>query len=217
MLRVNEDLAEAISLSHDLGHTPFGHSGQDVINHLMRDYGGFEHNRQSFRIVTFLEDRYPEFPGLNLTIEVLEGMTKHATEYDLPQGGVFERKGFPSIEAQICNFADEIAYNNHDLDDGLKSGMLELGALKEIELWEPEFQRIKKHYPQSSLDMQISQTVKSLINNLVMDLVEQTLQNKQAKKIMSVADMRDKGDAMKPAPVERMNPSKGSSVIILPG
>lgn len=193
MLRLNEDLAETVSLSHDLGHTPFGHSGQDVINHLMKDYGGFEHNRQSFRIVTFLEDRYPEFPGLNLTVEVLEGMTKHATEYDLPQGGVFERKGFPSLEAQICNFADEIAYNNHDIDDGLKSGMLELGALREIELWEPEFQRVKKRYPNSSLDVQISQTVKCLINTLVTDLVKQTEKNIAEKKIKKVADVRERG------------------------
>lgn len=143
-LRLNEDLAETIALSHDLGHTPFGHSGEHIMNLLMKEHGGFEHNRQSFRVVTFLEYRYPEFPGLNLTYEVLEGITKHKTEYDLPDGGIFTHKGYPTLEAQLCNFADEIAYNNHDIDDGLKSGLLELGFLKDLELWEVNFQKVKK-------------------------------------------------------------------------
>ena len=190
---LNEDLAETIALSHDLGHTPFGHSGEHVMSRLMKEHGGFEHNRQSFRVVTFLEYRYPDFPGLNLTIDVLEGITKHKSEYDLPDGSLFERKGYPSLEAQIGNFADEIAYNNHDVDDGLKSGMLEPGALKEIELWEDNFQKIRKKYPMAALNLQISQTVRSLINVLVTDLVEQTLKNIQKLGIKTLSDMREKG------------------------
>ncbi|MBI2339518.1 MAG: deoxyguanosinetriphosphate triphosphohydrolase [Deltaproteobacteria bacterium] len=192
-LGLNEDLAETIALSHDLGHTPFGHSGEHVMSRLMKEHGGFEHNRQSFRVVTFLEFRYPDFPGLNLTCEVLEGITKHKSEYDLPDGSLFERKGYSSLEAQICNFADEIAYNNHDVDDGLKSGMIELEALKGIELWESNFQKIRKKYPTVSLNLQISQTVRALINVLVTDLVEQTLKNIHQQGIKSLADVRSKG------------------------
>jgi len=194
MLRLNEDLAEVISLAHDLGHTPFGHSGQDVLNKLMQDHGGFEHNRQSFRVVTLLEDRYPEFPGLNLTYEVLEGITKHRSEYDLPDGSIFERSGFPSLEAQICNFADEIAYNNHDIDDGLKSGMLELGDLRDVPLWEDHFQLIKKRYPEAPLSQHISQTVRQIINVLVMDLVDQTSRNIQTQGIQTIEDVTAKAD-----------------------
>ena len=125
-LGVNEDLTEVIALAHDLGHTPFGHAGQDVMNLLMKSFGGFEHNKQSFRIVTFLEAPYPSFRGLNLSYEVLEGIMKHVTQYELPDGDAIVKKGFPSIEAQIANIADAIAYNNHDMDDGLKSGLLQL-------------------------------------------------------------------------------------------
>lgn len=192
-LRLNEDLAEGISLAHDLGHTPFGHSGEYVMSHLMKDFGGFEHNRQSFRVVTFLEERYPGFGGLNLTYELLEGMTKHASEYDLPSGDVFKRKGFPSLEAQTCNFADEIAYNNHDIDDGLKSGMIDLIQLKTIEIWQTHFEKTKKQYPHAALFIQITQTVKEIINTLVTDLVTQTLQNIENLKIQSSSDVREKG------------------------
>lgn len=192
-LQLNEDLSEIISLAHDLGHTPFGHSGQDIMNNIMKNHGGFEHNHQSFRVVTLLEDRYPNFPGLNLTYEVLEGITKHHTSYDLPQGGIFERRGYPTLEAQICNFADEIAYNNHDIDDGLKSGMLDLDSLKKVELWQSNFEKIKKKYASSPLRVQISQGVRSLIHILVTDLVEQTAKNIDAKKIRSLDDVREKG------------------------
>ncbi|MBX7148908.1 deoxyguanosinetriphosphate triphosphohydrolase [bacterium] len=192
-LKLNEDLAESISLAHDLGHTPFGHSGQDVMNHLMKTFGGFEHNRQSFRVVTLLEDRYPDFPGLNLTYEVLEGITKHVTEYDMPDGSFFTRKGYPTLEAQVANFADEIAYNNHDIDDGLKSGMIVLKDLKTIELWEDNFQIVKKKYPDHHLNHQISQTVRMIINYLVMDLMEETIRNIGSKKIKSSDDVKEKG------------------------
>src|SRR4029450_4677693 len=136
MLRLNEDLAEAIALSHDLGHPPFGHSGEAVIDKLMDGHGGFEHNRHSLRIVTLLEKPYAAFPGLNLSREVLEGISKHFHEYEIEPERRFVRSGCLSLEAQMVNVADEIAYNNHDLDDGLRSGMITLEDLKEVELWQ---------------------------------------------------------------------------------
>lgn len=193
LLKLNEDLTETISLAHDLGHTPFGHSGQDVMNDLMKDHGGFEHNRQSFRVVTLLEDRYPSFAGLNLTVEVLEGIAKHASEYDMPQGIKFKKKGYPTLEAQICNMADEIAYNNHDVDDGLKSGMLNLQDLKELDLWQRHFEVVQKKFPLAPVAVQISQTIRLMINTFVMDLVENTQKNILAADIKTYADVRTKG------------------------
>lgn len=172
MLRLNEDMAEAICLAHDLGHPPFGHSGQDVMNELMKGKGGFEHNRQSLRIVTLLEKRYPSFPGLNLSFEVLEGISKHFTDYDLPDGRLFHREGQPSLEAQIANLSDEIAYNHHDLDDGLRSGMINLAQLKEVELWQEAFTQIREELPGQPERVQIFQTVRRLINRVVTNLVE---------------------------------------------
>jgi dGTPase len=174
-LGVHEELTEAICLAHDLGHTPFGHSGQDTMNKLMKEHGGFEHNKQSFRIVTFLENPYPDFAGLNLTYEVLEGITKHASEYDLPDGTLFIKAGYPTIEAQICNFADEIAYNNHDIDDGLKSGLLELADLNTVALW-------SSHH-----------SVKALINTLVTDLILNTDKQIEERGIKTLDDVRLQG------------------------
>lgn len=137
-LGANEDLVEAICLSHDLGHPPFGHSGEMILNKLMADYGGFDHNKQSLRIVTKLENRYPDWPGLNLTYEVREGIVKHETEYDLSDSAAsgFDPELRGSLEAQIANVADELAYNAHDLDDGLRSGLITPDQLNEIELWQ---------------------------------------------------------------------------------
>ncbi|NLE53032.1 MAG: deoxyguanosinetriphosphate triphosphohydrolase [Chloroflexi bacterium] len=136
-LGANEDLVEAICLSHDLGHPPFGHSGEAVLNKLMEGHGGFDHNKQSLRIVTKLEARYPDWPGLNLTHEVREGIVKHETEYDLSDSTAsgFDPETRGSLEAQIANVADELAYNAHDLDDGLRSGLIAPDQLSEIELW----------------------------------------------------------------------------------
>lgn len=134
-LGLNEDLGEAVALSHDLGHTPFGHAGERVLNRLMTPYGGFEHNAQSIRIVDVLEERYPEFPGLNLSWEVREGIVKHSSDYDQPMVQLFEPNVKPVLEAQIVDYADEIAYNSHDIDDGLKSAMLEPSDLADVELW----------------------------------------------------------------------------------
>ena len=186
MLRLNEELAEAICLAHDLGHPPFGHSGQDVMNELMKGKGGFEHNRHSLRIVTVLERRYPNFPGLNLSYEVLEGISKHFTEYDLPEGRLFQREGQPSLEAQIANLGDEIAYNNHDLDDGLRSGMITLEQLKEVELWQENFEQVQKDLASSNNTVQIFQTIRRLINLVVTDLVENTVKNIEAQGIESI-------------------------------
>src|SRR5580698_2255852 len=135
-LRLNEDLAETIALAHDLGHAPFGHKGERVLNGLMRGHGGFEHNRQSLRVVEELEQKYPRFSGLNLTWEVREGLAKHRTSYDRP-GARHEFAGkSPSLEAQVANVADEITYYSHDLDDGLESGLLaEKELLKDVRLW----------------------------------------------------------------------------------
>ena len=130
-LRLNSDLAEAVALAHDLGHTPFGHAGERVLNDLMAPYGGFEHNAQSLRIVDVLEERYPSFPGLNLTWEVREGIVKHSPPYDKPLAAAFEPGQAPCLEAQLVDYTDEIAYNSHDIDDGLKSGLLTFEQLDE--------------------------------------------------------------------------------------
>jgi dGTPase len=135
-LGANEDLAEAICLVHDIGHPPFGHSGEAALAELMRDHDGFDHNRQTLRIVETLEQRYPEWPGLNLTYEVREGIVKHETEYDVSSAGKFEPGKRGQIEAQVANVADEIAYNAHDLDDGLRAGLLAPNDLDGFELWE---------------------------------------------------------------------------------
>lgn len=186
MLRLQEDLAEAICLAHDLGHPPFGHSGQDVMNELMKAKGGFEHNRQSLRIVTVLERRYPQFKGLNLSYEVLEGISKHFTDYDLPDGRLFKREGQPSLEAQVANLSDEIAYNHHDLDDGIRSGMISLEQLEEVEIWTEMHQEVTKKLKGASPEMQRHQTIRQLINHVVTDLVQQTHQNLEKNNIDSL-------------------------------
>ena len=135
-LGANEDLTEAICLVHDLGHPPFGHAGEVTLNRLMKDHGGFDHNKQSLRIVTQLEKRYPDFPGLNLTWEVREGIVKHETEYDVADAGDYDPELRGHLEAQITNVADELAYTAHDLDDGLRSGMVTPDMLEGLELWE---------------------------------------------------------------------------------
>jgi dGTPase len=185
-LRLNEELAEATILAHDLGHTPFGHSGQDVMDRLMKEHGGFEHNRQSLRIVTLLEHRYRGFPGLNLTYEVREGIAKHATPYDSPQVK-FKKKGQPTLEAQIVDLADEIAYCHHDLDDGLRSGLITVEQLKAVDLW-AEHHEEARHA--GGDEVVVRQTVRSILNRLVTDLVETTEGNIRSFGIQSVDDVR---------------------------
>ncbi len=143
-LRLNEDLCECIALAHDLGHTPFGHAGERVLNQLMQEHGGFEHNYQSRRIVDELEHKYPMFPGLNLSFEVREGLIKHQSTLDQPH---LPKRTFMSLEAQVCNLADEIAYNNHDIDDGIRSGLVSESELSQhVTLWHTAKQKIKEQY-----------------------------------------------------------------------
>ncbi|MEL6524762.1 MAG: dGTP triphosphohydrolase, partial [Chloroflexota bacterium] len=134
-LGANEDLTETICLAHDLGHPPFGHAGEGVLNELMKEWGGFNHNHQSYRVVTVLEKRYPQWDGLNLTLETLEGIAKHETEYDLSEATDFDADTRGSLEAQIADVADELAYNAHDLDDGLLAGLINTEQLKELDIW----------------------------------------------------------------------------------
>lgn len=142
-LGANEDLVETVCLAHDLGHPPFGHAGEHILNELMTEYGGFNHNHQSYRVVTELENRYPKWDGLNLTLETLEGIAKHETEYDLSEASGFSKETGASIEGQIANIADELAYNAHDLDDGLQSGLITPQHLKDIEIWNIVIDRLK--------------------------------------------------------------------------
>ncbi len=170
-LGLNQDLAEAVALAHDLGHTPFGHAGEYVLADLMAEHGGFEHNSQSLRIVEVLEERYPDFPGLNLTYEVREGIVKHSTSYDRPRVRAFRPEEAPLLEAQIVDFADEIAYNCHDIDDGLQSGMLTPDDLAGVALWDEQFADVRRAYPAASFSVQRYQSVRRLLNAMVTDFI----------------------------------------------
>ncbi|MFO7585159.1 MAG: deoxyguanosinetriphosphate triphosphohydrolase [Anaerolineales bacterium] len=172
-LGANEDLIEAICLAHDLGHSPFGHSGEIALNRLMKDLGGFDHNKQSFRIVTKLEQRYPEFPGLNLTWEVREGIVKHESEYDVSDARDFNPELRGNLETQIANVADELAYTTHDLDDGLRSGMINPHMLEGIALWEILVESFKWRGPLLE-DMDRHRMIRQLVGMLVTDVVQST-------------------------------------------
>lgn len=191
-LQLNEDLTEALALAHDLGHTPFGHTGEEVLNRLMQGYGGFEHNYQSFRVVDELEERYPEFDGLNLSWEVREGILKHSTPHDLP-GQIMEEflpGTVPSIEAQLINYADEIAYNNHDIDDGLKSGYLTLEQLKGVTLWQRMSSQVRERYLTIDDKRLVARTVSSLIGMQIQDICQSTRDNLQRFGVKTVEDLR---------------------------
>lgn len=174
-MRLNEDLTEAISLAHDLGHTPFGHAGQDALNDRMRDYGGFEHNLQSLRVVDELEHRYAAFPGLNLTFETREGILKHCSLANARKlddvGQRFIDRQQPSLEAQLANLADEIAYNNHDVDDGLRSGLIELEELARIPLFAEQLGIVRGNHQDLDMRMQTHEVVRGMIGALVNDLI----------------------------------------------
>ena len=175
VLRLNEDLAEAVALAHDLGHTPFGHAGQEVLNACMKEYGGFEHNLQSLRVVDELEEKYADFRGLNLTFETREGILKHCSRADAGRlgelGRRFLEKTQPGLEAQLANLADEIAYNNHDVDDGLRAGLITIEQLSSIELFETQHQIVKRAYPDLCGRRLIHETIRRMINAQVVDLV----------------------------------------------
>jgi dGTPase len=195
-LRLNEELTEAISLAHDLGHTPFGHAGEDALHALMAEYGGFEHNLQSLRVVEVLEERYPLFPGLNLTFETREGLAKHSSYHDSPGTDLseYEMDLSPTLEAQIINVADEIAYNNHDIDDGLESNLIDLDELKEVPLWQEVFARVEKRYPKATVQAKTYAAISSLIGLLIQDVVSQTLHNVTKHGIETVEDVRRLGE-----------------------
>src|ERR1043166_4474827 len=172
VLRLNQDLAEAVALAHDMGHTPFGHAGERVLNELMADYGGFEHNAQSLRIVDVLEERYPDFTGLNLSWEVREGIVKHSPPYDKPLADAFDSGLAPCLEAQLVDYADEIAYNTHYIDDGVKSGLLTAEQLEAVTLWREMFFRIKAEHPQAGFRIWRYQVQRALIDAFVTDLID---------------------------------------------
>ena len=177
-LQLNETLSEAICLAHDLGHTPFGHAGQDALNDCMKPFGGFEHNLQSLRVVDELEERYAAFPGLNLTFETREGILKHCSLNNARElgdvGERFLRREQPTLEAQISNLADEIAYNNHDLDDGLRAGLLTIDELREVPLFRRQYDLVLQQYPEVTGRRLIHEVVRGMINFVVTDLIEST-------------------------------------------
>jgi len=171
-LGANEDLVETICLAHDIGHPPFGHSGETALARLMKEHGGFNHNQHSLRIVTQLENRYPDFPGLNLSWEVLEGMVKHETDYDIADAQEYDPELRGSLEAQIANVADELAYTSHDLDDGLRSGMINPSQLDGIALWEIVNESIGRRRSETLDDLSRHQIIRRLINFEITDLVQ---------------------------------------------
>ncbi len=191
-LRLNEELTEALALSHDVGHTPFGHTGEYVLNRLMAGHGGFEHNLQSLRVVDELEERYPGFNGLNLSWEVREGIVKHSSPYDRPLEAMAEflPGTVPTVEAQIINYADEIAYNNHDIDDGLKSGYITRDQLREVELWHEVWSRVMTRYPALDQERATYQTISALIGYLISDLTLTTELNLSGHGIVTTDDLR---------------------------
>ena len=194
-LQLNEDLVEAISLAHDLGHTPFGHAGQDELNSCMKDLGGFEHNLQSLRVVDDLEQRYGAFDGLNLMFETREGILKHCSLNNAHQlGSIGQRfidKKQPGLEAQLANLADEIAYNNHDIDDGLRSGLLTLAQLGEVDFFARHQREAETAYPGISGRRAINETVRRMINTLVTDLIRTSQANIAGANPRSIEDVRN--------------------------
>ena len=194
-LRLNEDLVEAISLAHDLGHTPFGHAGQEALDACMKGYGGFEHNLQSLRVVDKLEEHYGAFDGLNLMFETREGILKHCSSSDAQTlgeiGQRFLDKKQPTLEAQLANLADEIAYNNHDIDDGLRSGLLTTAQLDEVDFYARHRVEVERAYPGITGRRAIHETIRRMINALIVDLINTSrtcIENVQPK---SVDDVRN--------------------------
>ena len=202
-LRINEDLVEAISLAHDLGHTPFGHAGQDALNACMADYGGFEHNLQSLRVVDALEERYPQYDGLNLTFETREGILKHCARANAlileaqEPGGVGQRfvlRQQPSLEAQLCNLADAIAYNAHDIDDGVRSGLITLAQLREVPLFERYRASAQAEYPHlaepAAQRRLLYEAIRRMLSDQVYDAIAATSAALERVQPRSVQDVR---------------------------
>jgi dGTPase len=193
-LRLNEVLVEAICLAHDLGHTPFGHAGQDMLNACMQDYGGFEHNLQSLRVVDELEHKYADFPGLNLTFDTREGILKHCSARNARELGELGRRFLerqqPGLEAQIANLADAIAYNNHDVDDGYRAGLLHLDQLREQTLFRDQFDAVTARYPKLDNRRLIYEIIRRMIDRLVTDLIENTRASLERLKPPTIEEVR---------------------------
>ncbi|MDX1520231.1 MAG: deoxyguanosinetriphosphate triphosphohydrolase [Anaerolineae bacterium] len=190
-LGVNEELTEAICLAHDLGHGPFGHSGEAILNTLMADHGGFDHNFQSFRIVDKVENRFPDFRGLNLTYEVREGIIKHETEYDRSEFSDFNPHLRPTLEAQVVNYADEIAYTTADLDDGLRSGMIVPRQLANIEFWQLVIKELAINPDEKFGDMERHRVIRRLVGKEVSDIIQAIDTRLKDSRVKSVDDVRN--------------------------
>jgi dGTPase len=186
-LSLNEDLAEAIALAHDLGHAPFGHSGEAMLDRLMKGHGGFDHNAQSLRVVTLLEAKYPRHPGLNLSHEVIEGLQKHNASYVAPDGSTYHS---PSLEAQVADYADEITYSSHDLDDGLDAGLLDPAALEKLPLWAEARMFAEREFRKLDPTERRGYIIRGIVNHEVEDLVIHSARAIRDAKIKSVADVR---------------------------
>lgn len=197
---LNEDLTEAIALSHDLGHTPFGHAGQDELNDCMNTFGGFEHNLQSLRVVDWLEDSYADFPGINLCFETREGILKHCALKHAHQlgdvGKRFINKTQPSLEAQLTNLADEIAYNNHDIEDGLRSGLITLQQLQNVPVFAQEYEDVLRQYPELQGRRLIREVLRRMIGKMVIDLIESSQAAIYASGIQTLEDVRHQSAAL---------------------
>jgi len=197
-LNIHEDLVEAIALAHDLGHTPFGHAGQDALHECMKDHGGFEHNLQTLWVVDFLEERYPSYDGLNLCFETREGILKHCSPNNLKLhehrlgtlANRFLLRQQPSLEAQLANVADEVAYSNHDIDDGLRSGLLPFDSLNQVSLWAEQLHQVRRQYPHLEGRRLSHEVIRHIIHLLVDDMVRQTLARIEQYSIKSVDDVR---------------------------
>jgi dGTPase len=189
-LRLNEDLAESIALAHDLGHPPFGHTGEEMLDKLMKDHGGFEHNLQSLRVVTELEEKYPGFNGLNLTWETREGLAKHYTQFDKPAHLDEFNFQSSSLEAQIANLADEVTYYSHDIDDGVDSGLITLDQLREVAIWQTTFERVNREHPGMDRERIREFTIRELIEREVGDVIATSDANIAAASVNSADDVR---------------------------
>ena len=199
-LSLDEDLTEAICLAHDLGHTPFGHAGQDALNECMRDYGGFEHNLQSIRVVDVLEEKYAAFTGLNLMFETREGILKHCSRKNARRLGTLGKRFLegsrPGLEAQVADVADEIAYNNHDVDDGLRAGLIDIEQLSGCELFREHYQHVASEWPKLSGRRLIHELVRRMINSQVSDLIKTSRSNIKRLNPLTIEDVRNAPEAM---------------------
>jgi len=192
-MRLHEDLAEAVALAHDLGHTPFGHSGQDALNAAMNPYGGFEHNRQSLRVIEKIEHCYAKFPGLNLSFETREGIVKHTSPHDLPKNAdlaEYHLDEQATLEAQIGNQADEIAYNNHDVDDGFRAGILDIDGLCSVPLFYMHYEKVLHEQKHIGERPAMHETIRRMINFLIMDVINETTQRIEKSGVRNLDDVR---------------------------